>query len=226
MGPLGTTRTRVSGHGLSARITTQLLFPAAAPQQADVSPASPPAPTAPVRMESIGTQRLQRPSRSTVRSPVNVARRPRPTAPAAGIHCRTTGSMPIRTVDPAPAAHRDRHSMPRTGPGSARPPQSRPPAGWAHRAGWTPPRRMARSLRAAIHEPSRTSMSTPATAALPRVECTACGQISKAVTLAQPMSAAAIATNPLPVQRSRTRRPETTPLCCIARTSNRESCCG
>ncbi len=48
--------------------------------------------------------------------------------------------------------------------------------------------------KALVHEPSRTSISTPASRALSREHRTAWGQISKAVTLAQPNSAAAIAT--------------------------------
>src|ERR1700744_5979986 len=80
--------------------------------------------------------------------------------------------------------------------------------------------------RALIHDPSRTSTFTPATAALPREQSTACGQMSKAVTLAQPIWAAAIATKPLPVQRSSTRRPATSAVSCIMSTSNRESSCG
>src|ERR1700739_1679985 len=52
------------------------------------------------------------------------------------------------------------------------------------------------------HDPSRTSITTPAWTALPREQRTACGQISNAVTLAAPSSAAAMATTPLPVHRS------------------------
>ncbi|OBI67705.1 hypothetical protein A5706_12440 [Mycobacterium sp. E796] len=69
-------------------------------------------------------------------------------------------------------------------------------------------------------------MSRPRPPALPREQRTAWGQVSQAVTLAQPISAAAIATNPLPVQRSRTRRPGMRAVWCIASTSNRESSWG
>lgn len=80
--------------------------------------------------------------------------------------------------------------------------------------------------KALIHEPWRTSTSTPASTALIREERTACGQMSKAVTLAQPNSAAAIATNPLPVQRSSTLRCRTRPDRRMVSTSKRESDCG
>ena len=52
------------------------------------------------------------------------------------------------------------------------------------------------------------------------------GQMSKAVTLAQPNSAAAIATKPLPVHRSSTCLPATIPVRSIESTRRRESCCG
>ncbi|BDE16931.1 hypothetical protein Mkiyose1665_35370 [Mycobacterium kiyosense] len=50
--------------------------------------------------------------------------------------------------------------------------------------------------------------------------------MSSAVTLAQPISAAAIATNPVPVHRSMTWRPAITPVRRIVSTSRWESCCG
>ena len=63
-------------------------------------------------------------------------------------------------------------------------------------------------------DPSRTSTWTPAALALAREHCTARGQMSKAVTSAAPNCAAAMASTPLPVHKSSTRRPSAIAVRC------------
>ena len=94
------------------------------------------------------------------------------------------------------------------------------------REDWTPPGRRVRRATAAFQLPTRASTATPAVAALSRAQLTARGQMSNAVTLRAPSWAAAIATTPLPVHRSSTRRPATSAVTDIASISKCESCCG
>ena len=110
-----------------------------------------------------------------------------------------SGSSTSRPSGPAFHAHDG------PAPGETTSPSS--PAEWARRADWTPRPRTAHSRKPLSTNPPGRRRPPRRRAALSREHRTACGQMSKAVTLAQPISAAAIATYPLPVHRSSTRRP-------------------
>ena len=183
-------------------------------------------------LQPLGPRRQHRPERdalrcnnyrhsfqSTAMCPASAEHRPERNERATVNRRRTTILTLIRTADPEPVAHRRRHSTPTTGRRSTGSHRCRRPGGWAHTADWTPPRRTGhdrgpspKSLAAHRH-PRRHRRHCRGS------NCTACGQMSKAVTLAQPISAAAIATNPLPVHRSSTLRRGIKPVRRIVSTS-------